>query len=237
MEIIEAFKNNLVILISSLIGGVGVISIFFAAYTAMMAHGDPQQMAKARNAFFGGIVGLLLGGFAFAIPTILSETVLQPSGGQGFGVQEAGSCDDVLRRELRLQPNANTGARMNQVIRVIQQREEDCLSDNWDPEVAGSEAVPATLTTWVSATGVRASCFAEAPNPGGRYTVDGIEVPSRLIGPEDAASSGTDTVPVPSADSKRDVNDNILVYFSTPPTDLSKCWMYLSRDTLWVAVQ
>ena len=230
MEVIEAAKNNIGYLLLTVIGGAGVISMALAAWTAMMAHGDPQQMAKARNAFFGGIVGLLLGGFAFAIPQILSETVLKPSGGQGFGTQEAGSCDDILRRELILQPNANTGPRMNQVIRVIQQREEDCLSDNWSPEVAGQNHADLAdgATAWVSGD-LRADCFAEVPGADS-FTVDGLAVPSRLVEPEADRR-------VPSKDSVRDVNDNILVYFSSLPTDLSKCWMYLSRDTLWVAVQ
>ena len=180
----------------------------------------------------GGIGGLILGGFAFAIPQILSETVLQPSGGQGFGTQEAGSCDDIFRRELILQPNANTGPRMNQVIRVIQQREEDCLTDNWDPEVGlqGHVDLATAATAWVSGD-LRADCVASTELPASdTYTVDGLTVPARLLETEGGFT-------VPSKDSVRDVNDNILVYFSALPTDLSKCWMYLSRDQLWVAVQ
>ena len=242
MEVIEAAKNNIGYLLLTVIGGAGVISMALAAWTAMMAHGDPQQMAKARNAFFGGIVGLLLGGFAFAIPQILSETVLKPSGGQGFGTQEAGSCDDILRRELILQPNANTGVRMNQVIRVIQTREDDCITDNWDPEVAPMDATIATSTTWVSSgANARQRCFdseepaaVRVPNSEGKYTVDGIEIPSRLLVSETVSST---SVTVPTPDSKRDVNDNILVYFSQKPTDLADCWMFLSRDQLWVAAQ
>lgn len=196
-------------------------------------------MAKARNAFFGGIVGLLLGGFAFAIPQILSETVLKPSGGEGFGIQEAGPCDDILRRELILQPQVNTSACMNQVIRVIQQREEDCLSDNWIP-IVGKGAALSSVTAWVTSNSLRESCFAEVPpgSPAGKYTVDGIQVPSRLIGPETVSSN---PVQVSSMDSKRDVNDNILIYFGAAadqkPTDLADCWMYLARDHLWVAEQ
>ena len=245
MEVIEAAKNNIGYLLLTVIGGAGIISMALAAWTAMMAHGDPQQMAKARNAFFGGIVGLLLGGFAFAIPQILSETVLKPSGGQGFGTQEAGSCDDILRRELILQPNANTSARMNQVIRVIQQREEDCLSDNWDPEAIEGAGLPSSPSGFDSGD-VRGECFgggfdgnANAPNDH-VYTVDGIEVPSRMIVEEKGAGGGgSNAFTVPHKDSVRDVNDNILIYFAdgNRPTDLSRCWMFLSRDQLWVAAQ
>ena len=234
MEIIEAAKTNIGILLLTIIGGGGVISIAFAAWTAMMAHGDPQQMAKARNAFMGGIGGLILGGFAFAIPQILSETVLQPSGGQGFGTQEAGSCDDIFRRELILQPNANTTPRMNQVVRVIQQREDDCLEDNWDPSVVSGTAI-ATLNTWA---GVRANCIDQAPAnavPSGGYTVDGLGVPAALLIPQ--TNGSTTTHDLPSVDSFRDVNDNLLIYFDAArrPTDLAQCWMYLSRDQLWVS--
>lgn len=238
MEIIEAAKQNLAFLLLTVIGGGGVIAILFASWTAMMAHGDPQQMAKARNALLGGIGGLILGGFAYAIPTILSETVLQPSGGQGFGVQEAGSCDDILRRELILQPNANTTSRMNQVIRVIQTREEDCLSDNWDPQ-AMSDAVIGGSGAWGTVAAAdggpspRGACFPQ-DNAADSYTLDGIEVPSRLMTTED---DGSNPQQVPDADSVRGVNDNILIYFRADqrPTDLARCWMYLSRDQLWLA--
>ena len=233
MEIIEAAKTNIGILLLTIIGGGGVISIAFAAWTAMMAHGDPQQMAKARNAFLGGIGGLIIGGFAFAIPQILSETVLQPSGGQGFGTQEAGSCDDIFKRELILQPNANTTARMNQVIRVIQQREDDCLEDNWDPTAMSGVPI-ATADTWA---GVRGSCIDQAPAntvPTGGYTIDGLGVPAGLLIRQTNGASTTHDLP--SASSFRDVNDNLIVYFeaSKRPTDLARCWMYLSRDQLWV---
>ena len=160
MEIIEATKSNIGMLLLTVIGGAGIISIAIAAWLMMMAHGDPQQMAKARNAFFGGVVGLILGGFAFAIPEILSDTVVQPSGGRGFGIEEAGSCDEVLRRELVLQANANTTARMQQVVRVIQVREEDCLSDNWDPEVVSGAPIP-NPKGW-NILGSRGRCFCRA---------------------------------------------------------------------------
>ena len=234
MEIIEAAKTNIGILLLTIIGGGGVISIAFAAWTAMMAHGDPQQMAKARNAFMGGIGGLILGGFAFAIPQILSETVLQPSGGQGFGTQEAGSCDDIFRREMILQPNANTSVRMNQVIRVIQQREEDCLEDNWDPLTMEDVALGAS-GAWGAAS-VREDCFGQDDATGTTYTVDGIGVPSRMVVNEMDTTGTPVERTVPSKDSVRGVNDNILVYFvdGNEPTDLSRCWMYLNRDQLWV---
>ena len=235
MEIIEAAKTNIGILLLTIIGGGGVISIAFAAWTAMMAHGDPQQMAKARNAFMGGIGGLILGGFAFAIPQILSETVLQPSGGQGFGTQEAGSCDDIFKRELILQPNANTSARMNQVIRVIQQREDDCLSDNWDP-LTMEDADLGAAGAW-GTDSVREACFDQDDATEATYTLDRIGVPSRLILNENDGTATPVSRTVPSQDSVRGVNDNILVYFeaANTPTDLSRCWMYLNRDQLWVA--
>lgn len=239
MEIIEAAKQNIAYLLLTLIGGAGVVSLLLAAWTAMMAHGDPQQMAKARNALFGGIGGLILGGFAYAIPTVLSETVLQPSGGQGFGVQEAGSCDDVFRRELRLQPNVNITSRMVQLVRVIQQQEEDCLSDTWNP-VPTAGADPATATTW-AANSVQSICFggtapAATEDAAGPFEVDGIRVPSTLIRGEPSAASSNPLAWGPTQESRRDVNDNILVYFTAAgtPTDLSRCWMYLSRDQLWV---
>lgn len=196
----------------------------------MTAHGDPQQMAKARNAFLVGIGGLIIGGFAFGIPQILSETVLQPSGGQGFGVQEVGSCGDILKRELILQANANSGSRMN---RVIRQREDDCLSDNWDPVVRGTDGIGAS-GVW-DQDGARHRFIDQANALGTSYTIDGISVPSTFVRPEQGVGGNTRQAPGP--DSTRDSNDNILVFFqfTKRPTDLADCWMYLSRDRLWIA--
>ena len=230
MEVVEALKQNIGMLLLTVIGGAGVIALAMAAWTTMMAHGDAQQMAKARNAFMGGIFGLMIGGFAFAIPELISETVVVPSGGRGFGNAEAGSCDDRLRRELILQPNANTTARMNQVIRIIQTREDACLSDNWDPlVVSGDSTAFVASSSAFFASDVRSDCFETGEWGTGPYTVDELSVPSRLL-----VEQGVKTVP--SIASVRGVNDNILIYFDAArqPTDLARCWMYLARDRLWV---
>ena len=240
MEIIEAAKQNIAYLLLTLIGGAGVVSLLIAAGMYLMSHGDQQQTAKARTALWSGVIGLILGGFAYAIPTVLSETVLQPSGGQGFGVQEAGTCDDVFRRELILQPNVNITSRMVQLVRVIQQQEEDCLSDTWNP-VPTAGAVPATAATWAAGS-VQTICFggtapAATEATAGPFEVDGILVPSTLIRGEPSAASGNPVAWGPTRESRRDVKDNILVYFTAAgtPTDLSRCWMYLSRDQLWLS--
>lgn len=41
MEVIEAAKTNIGYLLLTVIGGAGIISMELAAWTAMMAHGDP----------------------------------------------------------------------------------------------------------------------------------------------------------------------------------------------------
>ena len=77
--------------------------------------------------------------------------------------------------------------------------------------------------------------FAELPDASG-YTVDGVNVPSEMLRDEGNVSN-TDILRVPSSDSVRSVNDNILIYFGDGdqrPTDLSRCWMYLNRDQLWL---
>ena len=145
---------------------------------------------------------------------------------------EVRSCHDRLRRELVLQPNANTADRMNQVVRVIQEREEDCAEDEWAPvvDVTGYANRVRSGDTAFSPDDVRGSCFETESFGTGNYTVDGLRVPARLMTEEGGQT-------VPSAESVRGVSDNILVYFDVDglPTDLSRCWLYLARDRLWVS--
>ena len=42
-------------------------------------------------------------------------------------------CDHILRRELVLQPNANITSRFNQVVKVIQSRDDHCTPTTWSP--------------------------------------------------------------------------------------------------------
>ena len=82
MEVISLLTDNLGAVAFAILGMGGVISFCYAGWLYQTAFGDQQQMAKARNAFFGGCIGLLIGGFSFAIPEILSSEILGRSGGE-----------------------------------------------------------------------------------------------------------------------------------------------------------
>ena len=92
---------------------------------------------------------------------------------------------------------------------------------------------PVSGSAW-SRDGVRTTCFAEHPGAAS-FTVDGLSVPGSMVRFE--AHGGNGEVEVPSAESNRDADGNILLYFGGGglPTDLSRCWMYFARDRLWVS--
>ena len=155
---------------------------------------------------------------------------LGSTGDGSYGVEF--SCDDIMRRELILQPNANNADRMNQLVSVIQAREEHCVESVWKPVVVNG-IQPSTGTAW-AVRDPRSSCFAEAPGAH-KFTVDGIWVPELLVSVESHGAGGE--VVVPSMESVRDLADNILVYFGEEGlrADLSRCWLYLAGDRLWLA--
>ena len=142
-------------------------------------------------------------------------------------------CDNMLRQELILQIRATGATRMGQVIRVIQQREQDCSVSNWNPALQ-TAPLAQTRSAWHPES-PQNHCFAQSPNAAGVYTIDQIPVPESLL--HDAATVKGSTQLVPVYQPTRDENGNIMIYFNTenPLADGSICWMYLSKDQLWVS--
>ena len=87
----------------------------------------------ARNALFGAIGGMIIVGVAFMVPRLISETVIEPSGGASLGGSSVTSCDQVFKNQLVRNQAAGSGARMNQIKVQVQQRQEECAAEVWDP--------------------------------------------------------------------------------------------------------
>ena len=95
----------------------------------------PAPGGMARNALFGAIGGMIIVGVAFMVPRLISETVIEPSGGASLGGSSVTSCDQVFKNQLVRNQAAGSGARMNQIKVQVQQRQEECASEVWDPVI------------------------------------------------------------------------------------------------------
>ena len=95
----------------------------------------------ARSALFGAIGGMIIVGVAFMVPRLISETVIEPSGGASLGGSSVTSCDQVFKNQLVRNQAAGSGARMNQIKVQVQQRQEECASEVWDPLIITGTSV------------------------------------------------------------------------------------------------
>ena len=260
MEFIGLLRDNIGAVALGLLSLGAVVCFSYSGWLHQTAFGDPQQMARARSAFFGGVIGLLIGGFAFAIPEIISGEIIGPSGGDPVVVTASAECDDMLRNRLAVGVQANTGERMGQVVRFIQaQNPRDCGVDLWDPFIGHD--IQMTSGVWYAH--YRIGCFGSR---GGTtaplsalsyypYTVGGVQVPGSFI--YDPSSTLSQK---PRPVSSRDGSNNVLVYFGHAtdylgnlkggnveiyhdrvsshegrPTDGAACWLFLARENLWVS--
>ena len=262
MEVISLLTDNLGAVAFAILGMGGVISFCYAGWLYQTAFGDQQQMAKARNAFFGGCIGLLIGGFSFAIPEILSSEIIGRSGGDPIVVRASAECDEILKNRLVHEVQANTPERMGALVRFVQADNAGCSVDVWDPVIGWDAGMSGTLPN----ADYRYSCFvnanvgsprlADLPVTARRFTGDvgGISLPGGLL--YDFSSS---YLGVPRAVSSRDVNNNIIVFFGQLedsvgrpkdlpmtasadsvsdslgfPTSNERCWLFIARENLWV---
>ena len=233
MEEMSNLISNIARFLAFGIGGVSVIVFLYAGFLFMTAAGDPQNTAKARMAIFGAFIGLVVAGAAFVIPRIVSQAIIEPAGGVSIVTDGQISCDTVLEEQLVAQQGANNAGRMNEIIRLIQQRQE-CSREIWDPEVVNPSAYVST-----NASTTDSVCFAPTNTVGtaaNTAKVGSVNVPIGLS-TTPAAVGGK---PVPR--SYRDPGNNILVIFqdgtatapgSNRPGDSSVCWLYVSRIRSW----
>ena len=154
----------------------------------------------------GAFIGLIITGAAFVLPRIISQAIIEPAGGVSIVTEGQVACDSLLEDQLVAQRGANSAARMNEVIRLIQNRQE-CSADIWNPSVL-------TTVAFVDVTEATGNyCYkatATDIDGGDPAAVGTVAVPLGLrVGRENGKS------PVERA--FRDESNNIVVYFSGPP--------------------
>ncbi len=240
MEEMANLINNVARFLAFGIGGVSVIVFIYAGFLFMTASGDPQKTGQARQALMGAFIGLIITGAAFVLPRIISQAIIEPAGGVSIVTEGQVACDSLLEDQLVAQRGANNGERMNEVIRLIQNRQE-CTADIWNPFVLTSfdwDGAGNTSGT-PDATGGNAACFG-----GGDATTatDAAKAAGAAIGGNPVPLGLRDGQAVDGVTverSFRDASNNILVVFwnvaadNRRPSDNSNCWLYLARLRSW----
>ena len=238
-------------------GAMSVLAICYAGFMYMTAAGDPQKSGQARNALFGAIGGMIIVGVAFMVPRLISETVIEPSGGAAIGGSTTVSCDNVFQNQLVRQQAAGSAQRMNQVKVQVQQRQEECALEVWNPIIIPGTVLDDTTgdgwantahtdvsapKAWATGTSANADfgkCAVAGSTAASRIpfsfrTIGGLQVPPGL---ERLTSAGTATAW--TGNTGRDGENNIVIYFSGDPderpSDGAPCWMYVERLGNWVS--
>ena len=207
----------------------GVLSGVMLAYAGFMwitSEGEPQKVSRARNAFLGAVVGLMITGGSFVLPRALSEVVIEPVGGVTGGVNAGVDCDRVLRRQFVLQRGASTAGRMNVVIGHVQGRWRECSIEVWDPVVDDSGY---SVVVGQGVPNTAGACFSTPPERGAAAMVGMFQVPRGLREKKDVGLAARSF-------SGRDSENNVIVYWGRGdrrPSDGASCWMYVSRARRW----
>ena len=209
MEALVQMFGGAATLIAVLGGAMATIFFAWAGIQWMMASGDPQKIGQARMALIGAAVGLVIVGAAFIVPEVISERIIEPAGGTAIENAAGLSCDRVLKNQFVFQRAASNHERMNAVIKQIQAQRSECAADIWDVKVLEEDAA----ATCSDATG----------------KIGDTDVPRGL---QTATTPATAPAGVKS---RRDADNNILVYFVEDqlPSDSAKCWLYSSRLRTW----
>ena len=215
METIISVIGNVARVVALLGGVLSAVFIAYAGIQWMTATGDPQRMSQARMSLIGAVIGLVIVGVAFLVPGVISEMVIEPSGGIAVEVEYSTDCDAILKRQLVTYRTASRYNHMNYLIARIQADRDECGSGLWDPEIGESRGLGITP----------GSCFVgSASTAEGELAVDGVVVPSALW-------------TTPQIKTGRDSENNILVHFNIGnlPSDSAVCWLYSSSLDVWVS--
>lgn len=134
--------------------------------------------------------------------------------------EEEDDCDQLLRNQLKFQRGASTAARMNEVIRQIQNQGDSCMAEHWNPMVDDTTGTPGIL-----------NCFEDVATATGNIAAVGITiVPAGLRTDSNLAKQVRTT-------SGRDSDNNLIVYWSSEmtkrPADGSVCWLYAAHLNVW----
>lgn len=221
MDFVRLLGDNLGALFLSFLALGAVLCFVYAGWQYQTAFGDQQKMAKGRNAFFAGVIGVLIGGFAFVIPGVFSEEVIEPSGGTALLPVASSDCDSRLRDRLVSEIGRGTAEQMNYMVAVIQGKDRDgCGPEVWNPVIGDDVHTSEGGVTRRNAD-YRLSCFAgriegtanlvTLHSAGVRpFGVGAVGLPGSFI--YDAAG-GVYAQDVPRPVSSRDRSNNLLIYF------------------------
>ena len=217
MEALVQMFGGAATLIAVLGGAMATIFFAWAGIQWMMASGDPQKIGQARMALIGAAIGLVIVGAAFIVPEVISERIIEPAGGTAIENAAGLSCDRVLKNQIVFQRAASNKDRMNAVVKQIQAQRAECAADIWDPEIGDA--------TDTFSTG---ACSKD-PSVADNGKVGDTDVPRGL------QSSGEPADAPAVATTRRDAENNVIVYFveDKEPTDSAECWLYSQRLRTW----
>ena len=223
MESILSVLNLMTTALAVLGGGMAGIFFVVAGIQFMTAQGDPQGMAKAKSAFFGSVVGVIIMGSAFLIPRALSEAVLQPAGvpsiASGYSEYD---CDRILKQQLEIQRFANNEYKVNHLISLVQARSRFCGKDVWNPKAGQYRNANEGF------------CMVGRDHSGGWTAsgmyLGGLSVPNGL-----KMRYGSGKWQLKKGPVVRDSVNNLMVIFNKdqPPGDGAICWVYFARYDVW----
>ena len=139
MDDISNIMGNITRMLAICGGGLAAVAITYAGIQWMLASGDPQKMAQVRMGVIGAVGGLILVGVSFIIPRVVSQLVIEPSGGVVLDWDEGVNCDRLLRDRLVVERSASTSGHMNLVVGGIQSQRIECRPEVWSPVVLDLE--------------------------------------------------------------------------------------------------
>lgn len=190
----------------------GAVFVVWCGYLFMTSQGDPHKVAQARGSLIGVVVGLVIIGMSFLIPSFISDTIVEPAGGVAVDARNTVDCDDLFRDLLVGNRTINNADRMNGAIGQVRAVHDQCPEELWSPRVAVT--VPAGK---------------ECEDEGADGVLNGVTVPASLReGGSPTASVSNDTVRT---------RGGLVIYWGVQasPSDGSHCWVYVSRLRTWLA--
>ena len=173
------------------------------------------------------------------MPAPGTRGIIEPSGSANLTSSSTVSCDEVFKNQLVRQQAAGNADRMSQVKVQVQQRQNECASEVWDPTIMGRGDVftadpshgwspSPPVTSPVSCHEANRSDDSDAS----RGSIGGLAVPRGLV----RFTGGTTLADIGSG---RDGENNIILFFSNNndfrPSDGAPCWMYVERFGSWVS--
>ena len=240
MEEFMSIGTNIATLIAIGVSVVSGIVVAFAGFQYATASGDPQKVQLAKGSFIGAFIGLIIASLAFIGPRIVTDMVIKPVGGVAMETQVGQNCDNILRNQLIFQRGASTADRMQVVIAQIQNQQQECASDVWDPEVIDMEGAVTAATGAVAAGASGSSTLGQCYITAGGFTGVLVAADNPNIGDQalpDSLMRVSGAGKHPRTTSGRDSENNIIVYWADEvedrPSDAASCWLYYSRLRAW----